>query len=370
MDSTTSVFMTKKLVSSEDLALKLSIVEEENRALKRTNIKDSKQQFRILEAFKSLYPEGIKPPVIAKPSLSLGKGRECIAVLHLSDTQIGKRTASYNSAVAEDRIANILFAECIQTISMYRTSSTVKELRLYLGGDIVEGEELFPTQQHEIDSSVFSQAVKTAPQILFKLITKLLNVFEVVKVSAVVGNHGRNSQRASEKTNWDRVCYEVTRALLLGNGDSKEAIALKKRLSFDISPDFYIVDKVFDWGNLIVHGHELQGGYSAFPWSSVVKTMAGWVDAIDEPWDNVFIGHLHTPTMITHNHRTVLFNGTTESHNNYAKSRLAAVGYPTQQLIIFEEERGIIGHHLLRLTKRPDRVPQRSRIKDVVRYML
>ena len=117
-----------------------------------------------------------------KPAASR-KRREEVALLHVTDTQIGKVTESYNVATADSRL--MLLADKVRTIvEMRRTSSKVDELVLVLGGDMVEGENIFPGQQFEIEGGVFDHAVKYAPEILTRMTMRLMEFFPCAAITA------------------------------------------------------------------------------------------------------------------------------------------------------------------------------------------
>jgi hypothetical protein len=277
---------------------------------------------------------------------------EEIAILHLSDTQCGKITRSYDTQVCGERVL-----QCVEKTayiaSLRRQIATINELHLYLGGDMIEGEDIFPHQAHEIDSSVFEQAVLNFPRIAVKAIMSALVHFPRVKVYCVTGNHGRNgpkSTRSSPKTNWDGVAYETTRALLLGSAEYPRK-DLAKRLTFQIADEFWIVDRVFDWGNLMVHGHQIGGGFAGFPWYGSGKAAWGWIDAIEEKWDNLFFGHFHTAASATLGLRRFYANGTTESDNTFAKEQMKSCGSPCQRLIFMDAKHGVVSDSLIQLAK-------------------
>jgi len=269
---------------------KIEVIEEpgEIRTLKQT-IKDLKKRndrlqsgaALIIDAVREAYEDPVDFYIPAMPKASKKKAEET-AVLHLSDLHIGKITSSYDSAVASERV-NRLIEKVIRITNVRRSAAAIESIHIYVGGDIIEGEEIFPHQAHLIDQSVFEQAVRTAPAIMCRAITTLLKEFRYVKISCVAGNHGRNGPkgtRAHPRTNWDTVCYEVMKMGLLGiNGKRAET---KDRVTIDISDEFYIVDRVYDWGNLIVHGHEIRGGFAGFPWYGCVPsdhevlTKSGW----------------------------------------------------------------------------------------------
>ena len=315
----------------------------------------------IVNAIKEAY---VEPPnlYVPSPPPKSRKTNEEIAVLHISDTQLGKVTPTYNSTVAKDRITDLVF-KTVQITNMRRSNAAINAIHVYLGGDMVEGEDIFPGQAHEIDQPVFEQSCKTAPEVFCNAILYLLEHFPTVKVCAVPGNHGRNGRKgtnSSTKTNWDMVCYEVMYWMLNASEFAKKN-NLSKRLTFDIpEDDFFVVDPVFDWGNLIVHGQQITGGFAGFPWYGAAKKAWGWIDAIDAPWDYLWFGHFHTYASAVLNKRVFLANGTTESSNNYAKEQLASGGYPCQRLAFFNPSHGLISDNQIYLDN--TRTPQKTRL--------
>jgi hypothetical protein len=287
------------------------------------------------------------------------KEREEIPCLHVSDTQVGKVTTTYNSKVAETRLM-LLADKTLEVIDVRRSAAHIEELRLYLGGDINEGEDIFPGQAHTIDQSVFDQACRTSPLMFARMILRLLGPGGVkrIRIKTVPGNHGRNGRNGAgqhPRTNWDNVTYHVLKTMLLGY-DGNPRPELAGRLEIDVSDDFYAVDRVYKWGNLIVHGHQIRGGFAGFPFYGTAKKAWGWIDSIEEAWDYLWFGHFHTPMSGTLNRRIFLANGTTESDNTYAKEELSAAGYPCQRLSFFNEKHGLISDGMIYLddARRPN----------------
>lgn len=270
-----------------------------------------------------------------------------VAAICLSDWQLGKRTPDYNMKVCEQRVRK-LAQKVIELTNIQRAHHPVKELRIWCIGDIVESEQIFPGQVHEIEGSVFKQSV-TAKKILADFITTMLANFDKVHVVGVIGNHGSLGTRARREfnpnTNWDRVVYDSTRDLFRN----------EKRVTWVIPEDeerraWYAVDKVGDKGVLLFHGDQVRGGFAGMPFYGFFKKVLGWgVGAIPEHFDYAIAGHWHTPTFLTLNTKQVWVNGSTESSNPYAQEQLAAVGFPSQQLLFFHPRRGVTAEYKVRL---------------------
>lgn len=360
--------------------------------LLQREIKSLKRKLRHGEGAENLIQRCVahhyqRPPelILPKKPKSVGKGTEQIAIAHLSDTQMGKRTASYDSVVGAER-CHLFARKIVEITKVKQAGSTIKELRLYLGGDMVEGEYgNYPSQPYDIDSPVIEQAMRTCPDIFEGMIYYFLRFFEKVKVVGVPGNHGRGASRHQtrhNKTNWDRVCYLVLRDRILGSEvKAKEKCEcgsnkwwknccgkeMRKRVTFDIADEFWCLDRVWDWGNLIVHGDQIRG-WAGIPYYGVQKKTHGWADAMPNDWDNLLFGHFHTYAAGTINYRRWFCNGTTESANAYALEELAAAGPPSQRLLFMTEEHGIISDHQIFLEENRAPIMQRKFKQAVSEY--
>ena len=76
---------------------------------------------------------------------------------------------------------------------------------------------------------------------------------------------------------------------------------------------------------------------------SFQKKVYGWkIGALGEDFDDVYIGHFHTPTKMTFNTIQMRISGSPESTNTYASESLAAIGRPSQPLMFVHPEKGIV----------------------------
>jgi hypothetical protein len=263
---------------------------------------------------------------------------EEVAVAILADWQLAKITPDYNSLVCEQRIE--LYAEkVIELTNIQRADHPVNKLHVWALGDIVEGELIFPGQSFLIDGGIYRQVTVDGPRIIKNFLNKMLEHFDEVVFTGIIGNHGaiggRGRRDHDPETNADRMLYRVVSLMF-----EKEP-----RISFNI-PDgrgernWYAIPKIGNYKALLCHGDQF-GSLSTF--YAFQKKAYGWkVGAIDEDFDDIYIGHFHTPTKMTFNTIQLRISGSPESTNTYAIEALAAIGRPSQQLVFVHPEKGIV----------------------------
>ena len=319
--------------------------------LRATN-KSLLRQLGVLRASREEYVEAVYRavndaassiviPAPRQPKADPREATEEVAVAVLSDWQLGKRTPSYDSAVCAERIDR--FADkVISLTAIQRKDHPVRELRVHILGDIVEGEQIFPGQAHLIDSSLFEQTTESGPTILISFLTRMLAHFDRVHVVAVIGNHGRIGRKGdfNPQTNGDRMVYRNTQRILDGRPGFE-------RLTWDIPsiPNeraWYAISRIGNYSALLIHGDQFRGT-AGIPWYGLQKKAGGWaLGAIDESFDDVDFGHFHQPTRVTLNNVTARCSGSPESHNDFAAEQLAAVGRPSQGLRFVHPDKGIV----------------------------
>jgi hypothetical protein len=302
----------------------------------------------VVDALSEIFaePPALKlPPRVRRGS---AKKREEVAVLHVSDTQIGKVTATYDTATAADRLMK-LAETTLRATEDRRQSAKIDRCCVFLGGDLVEGETIFGHQIWEIESNVLQQAVRDTPEMISRMIMRLAEGFHTVEVYGVPGNHGRSAPRnsgASPKTNWDVVAMEVTRLML-------QNAAAKGRIEWRTTDSWYQIVDVLGWSNMLIHGDRGVRGFNGFPWYGVGRASGRWSqilrdwESADGRWRRyLWMGHFHTYAgPVVFNNVVMLANGTTESDNEYAAADLSAAGEPCQRLAFFDEEHGLVADH-------------------------
>jgi hypothetical protein len=284
-----------------------------------------------------------------KPTRDGRKGDDETAIITFSDLQLGQVTSSYNSEIAEQRVQQYA-DKIIRLTELQRASHPIRRAKLYMLGDLIEGELIVPSHPHQVDSSVYAQVALNGPRILSDFIRRMLETFEQVDVVSVPGNHGDVGGPARKmynpETNFDRMLSVIVKQLFEASGE--------KRVTFTV-PDgygrssWYAVDYVGDVGFLLWHGHQARrtSSSSHLPF---YKLVMGWRSgAIPEPFSVSVCGHHHTPTFLTMNSVQHYINGTFASDSEYAVERLASNSRAAQWLLFARPGRGVTASYLVTL---------------------
>lgn len=327
-----------------------------NRALRKLDVLKRSRTELVQAVYRAAHDAALTLdfPAVLTPKADRRKGRSETAVSVLSDWQLAKITPSYNSEVCEQRIE--LYGDKVENlVAIQRADHPVRDAHIWLLGDLVEGEMVFPGQAHLIDASVYHQSLVSRPRILGNFIRRMAGLFPgSIHITAVIGNHGRNGRKGEfdPETNWDRVLYRHTADVLEGRKGLE-------RVSWTIpegkgESHWYAIDRIGNYGSLLFHGYNLKG-HGGMPWYGLNKKAGGWaLGAIDDfilgmaesmrsgGRMDIDFGHWHQPTSVTLNRATARCNGSTESHNTYAQEQLAAVGQPSQGLRFVDPAKGIV----------------------------
>lgn len=283
--------------------------------------------------------ENLEYPPVPKPEPDRRRREgEETAIVVFSDLQLGQVTPTYSTEVAAQRVAR--YADKVaRLVELHRAATPVRNIRVYMLGDLVENELIFPTQPWQVDSSLFAQVALDGPRIIGDFLRRMLALGNVDVVS-VPGNHGDvggpSRKMANPETNFDRMLAAIVRQVFEASGE--------RRITFRI-PDgygrtsWYAVDNVGDVGFLLWHGHQARrmSNSSHLPF---YKLVMGWrAGALPEPFTVSLCGHHHTPTMLQMGPVRHFINGTFASDADYAIERLASNSGPAQWLLFTNGKR-------------------------------
>lgn len=315
--------------------------------------KEKRQELRtaLRLAIKDCIDAIALPDVQCQADQGRSDGHPEQAIFVLSDWQIGKTTPTYSTAICEARIHEYI-KRSLHIVAMHREMKRVDTARVYLLGDIVEGELIFPGQAHEIDSSLFKQAATDAPRVISWVLRELASNFENVFVVCIHGNHGslggRQRREYRPDSNADNFAYEISRALT-------SQIHNVKWLWPQCVKHWYATDQIGKKKFLLFHGDQMRGGgFAGIPFYAFSRAIHSWASgAIPESFDYAICGHWHQGASLPFNFRTLWINGSVESYNVYAQEQLKSMSAPHQWLLFCHPEKGVTAEYRIWLSANP-----------------
>ena len=326
-----------------DLAAENAEIRAANTRLLRSNAKLREKQEGLAEAIyqgvrDALTTVGRAQPA-TRPARDRRKGDE-VALLHLTDWQLGKRTVSYDTEVCKKRVG-LAVAKAVSITEIMRTHHPVRRCHVFLGGDMLEGTTIFPKQPWEVDSGLYAQLTNAARLIADSVLTLLEN-FEWVTVDEVWGNHGRVGRKGElpGDENNDRVLCRIAR----------EMLGEQPRLTWD-EPEvrWHKVIEIGNYRALLFHGDQVRGGGGQMPVYGIVKKVTAWASGVTEPFHDAYLGHYHQVMKQTLPHGgRVFMTPSTESDSEFAREFVAAKGRPGQRLHFVDPRKGrVTGEYVL-----------------------
>lgn len=274
-------------------------------------------------------------PKVPMPKYRQGKrGGEEVCLVHATDWQVGKRTRSYNTEIAEQRLAETFLSKICLLTDIQRSDHPVKNCALLLGGDMVEGVQIFPGQAFEVDSTLYDQLF-SAVRIGYKLIRGLLQHFEAVEIWSEFGNHGRLGKRGDYpgRDNMDSVMYRILR----------DRFETEPRCTWHLNEhDFYNRVTIGKYIALLVHGDEIKQFGGNTPAFGIARKVTAWASGVIEPFHDAYMGHWHQALVVPLpvGNRRIFLTPSSESDNDYASEFCAAKGVPGQRVHFIDPEKG------------------------------
>jgi hypothetical protein len=237
------------------------------------------------------------------PVIHTDKG--CTPVLLLSDLHFGELVKVngeyiFNFEIAKRDLTTIV-NKAISAPEL--TAYNVDEIIVLLGGDIIDGEMIYPTQATHVEGGAYAQ-YKSTIQVIWEVLTKLQSRFGFVQVYCAAGNHGRSSRLHAEMSNWDNVIY-YSLALLCEGQDVNISVEVPEQMW----TDFLIRDK---W-----NAHLRHIGVTQPASASPGRRLRNWIEMHSA--DILFWGHYHDPAMFSSGYARAFKNGGLPPGNDYSE---------------------------------------------------
>lgn len=214
--------------------------------------------------------------------------------LIMSDVHIGAKHEGYDLMVFEKKLKK-LFDE----VSTEITEKKIDELVVFLIGDVVDGEQIYPGHSNYICLPVAEQSVIGAKYIADFLMN--LSIFCKVRVECIAGNHGRPGKKGDStlRTNWDTILYYIV------------ATHVKDwtNIRVNVHTDWKAFVKVQELTVMAFHGDDVAKGN---PLISLPNAIVQWADLFRNQvsFDVAVTGHYHLPMLsLDVNGRELFING-------------------------------------------------------------
>jgi hypothetical protein len=315
---------------NEVIQLESNLIELK-KALLHSQRAEAKAKFKTANLIDAVYEAAANSllstprPKIIPPTKDTRKGKPEVALVHLTDWQAGKKTVSYDIPTLSSRIEEMI-KKVLSLTEIQRAHHPVRECVVMLGGDMVEGVSIFPGQQYEIGAHLYEQMFEVV-RIIEGAIRSLAQSFEKMTVVCEFGNHGRLGKKGDMPAgdNIDRMAYQIAA------NNCKDI----KHVKWQMSDDWYQIFHIGKYKVLLVHGDEI-GSFG-----NILRKVSAWSTGVVEPFNDCYMGHFHTPTALTMaNGGRIFVTGSPESHNEYARTFIAAVGKPSQRIHFVDPDKG------------------------------
>lgn len=281
-----------------------------------------------------------QPPRWLAPPRST-KAHRATACLMLTDTHFGEVVTpaevdflnAYNDEIAEGRLHRFL-DKGIRVARDYTAGVAYDGAVLFLGGDIFSG--TIHDELVETNSETLYQAVVHWLGPMSATITGLADHFGRLHVGAVVGNHGRRTQRPRAKQRaQDNIEWLFYRVL-------ERELRADKRITWQVSDSADLAVPVYSTKFLLTHGDQFRGGSgisgALAPLMLGSHRKARRAMTSGRPYDVMVMGHFHQYLVLP---GPVIVGGTLKGLDEYAYLGNFGFEEPTQAFWVTTPERGI-----------------------------
>lgn len=272
---------------------------------------------KVMEAYQ--LGEGTEPTV-KEPLLYISHNKVKDIIVMISDLQVGAcSTAQGYDPIPEKTITLYVNTFCDNLIEMFaRRKLQIENINLFLLGDIVDGELIYP--KHKTIN--MGDQLKTAVRMLRNIIETLRPYAETIKVYTVAGNHGRITHTHHKASNWDNVVYDTLDLVYEKDED----------VFIDRDRAFVKVSKVGKWNFLYTHGDIIRGMITR---TKAINKSAGFDRRM--PHDAFLMGHFHTTMYMNFNRVPIIVNGCMYD-SDLIQNELA--GWECKRMIVFQVSEG------------------------------
>ncbi len=233
------------------------------------------------------------------------------------DSKTGKKELTYNMNIFKQEMAN-LQESIFQIHEILRNAYSLKKLNIFLLGDIITNDRIFPEQTFEIEKVVGLQ-IWDGISYLTKFINNMLKIYEKITVVGVVGNHGRSNPTHYNEPVQNNFEFFIYKTLQKQFADSK-------RVTIIVPETRRYIHTVCGWRHLIEHGDSMRGSSANYIEKQIkdLKLNIGGFDVLH-------FGHFHKLNEIEISENIIVKqNGCWIPKDNYGFNKFKNYSIPKQ----------------------------------------
>ena len=298
-------------------------------------LKEALAQIEELEthvsAIKALHRSRASYPIVARNASGTS---EATAVAMATDWHFGSRIKpeqvngknKFDVAICQQRVRTF-FERVVRLIRKEQQDVKIKDLILFLGGDLIDGALHMDTiMSNEISEPIF-QSVEVQTLIADGL-NFILNhaKLENIVVICADGNHGRITQKQQ---------YNSRQGNALEYYMYYNLAARFPKLKWVFSPGILTYQKVYDFTLRFHHGDTIHFGGIKGPAEYLIRSIHFWDTAVRA--DYSLQGHLHTYNLGT---RQWLVNGSLIGYSPFGIAMRGEYQPPIQAFCLIDKRRG------------------------------
>lgn len=293
----------------------------------------------------------IKPP---KP-IPLNKAKKEEALLLFSDAQIGEHITledtngfgEYNIEIFKERMEK-LTNRIRQITEMHKNFSYIDTLNIFMLGDNVDGIGIYRGQEHHLDALVVDQLLIGSEKIAESLI-ELLGTFEKIKITGIVGNHGRIGKKGENPThvNFDYLLYKML---------ERELVNYSDRIEWTIPKSNWYMQNILGYGFLLLHGDTIKA-WNGIPYYGIDRAdarLTKMLTAKGKTYQYLCLGHHHNPGDVDSSNGEKILNGTMVGGSTFSINQLHTTSRPSQWFFGISKEEGITWRYKILLDQQDE----------------
>lgn len=297
-----------------------------------------------------------EPPKLTPAAKTPARAPRHTSVLLTGDWQVGQLTKmgptggmfEQTTKIAQRQVRQMWGV--VETLHRLQTAAkSIDELVFFDLGDMVEGDQMRPSQAAEVDAPVTRQAVDVFDMQAW-LLNQALALFKKVRFLKVPGNHDRTSHKGGN-AGLGELSYIDSYSWLMGEMLRRmfERSIDAGRLELVNNESFFGTTEIANLRTVYEHGSSFKtstGSYGGVPFYPIANAARGYKEMLDGA-DLIIFAHHHKAMLLPMNGGWgwQVLNGALPPSSSWIQSNFKGYGRPQQTMLDVHHEKGVTGWH-------------------------